>query len=520
MLQELVSENWHSLIRTTSIIVAAFLIFYGLIYPLLFHPLAKIPGPTICALTGYWILYKSWSEQRNHYVDDLHKRYGSIVRVGPNEVDISDSDYLKEVYVQDMDKSNFYAQFINYGSHNTFSTIDKAGHIESRKASAKFYSKSHVCSEDVQVKIRGVISKVLKVLEEQKYKPINVFILWADMAMDAITLFSFGSKYYISSMDDPFGAGRKIVLEFFVQSSSWFWTTQLPRFYDWVVPQAVDDATQRCCDWIENQFNRSLDGVGESEQSLVNTLLGGKVHSNGKKPVFDKQRAKSECFDHIAAGHATTATTLSYIYFELARHPEVQQRLIDELSQSNGGKHLSVHNLESQDYSRIEELPFMNAVIDETLRVYAAIPGQEPRLAPNTGMVWKGSKETPKCLIPGGTIITMQPWSVHRDPTVFTDPNNWNPDRWMSDNQEQLKAMHKNLIPFSAGTRMCIGMNLAICEIKLNVSSVFSRYTVRLEEGFDYDSKAFFSDMYTSFPRFGQMPIVFDSIETKQELMS
>ncbi|QPG76706.1 hypothetical protein FOA43_004100 [Brettanomyces nanus] len=470
-----------------------------------------IPGPTICALSGYWILYKSWSEQRNHYVDHLHRIYGPIVRVGPNEVDICDSSYLKDVYVHDMDKSNFYAQFVNYGSHNTFSTVDKETHKESRKVSAKFYSKTHVCSDEVQQNIRGVISKVLKVLDQSKNSPINVFLLWSDMAMDAVTIFSFGTKYYQPLLDDPWGLGKTVVMDFFVQSSSWFWTTQMPQVYNWVVPQGVNVATQKCCDFIEKQFERALSGIGESEETLVNTLLGEKA-SNAKKPVFDDLRTKSECFDHIAAGHNTTATTLSYVYFELSRHPELQQRLVDELKTFNGNKILSVDDHESQIYSKVEELPLMNAVIDETFRVYAAIPGQEPRLAPKGGMQWRGSKETPRCTVPQGTVITMQPWSLHRDPSVFTDPNNWNPDRWMIEDQEKLKAMRKNLIPFSAGARMCVGMNLAICEIKLNISSIMSRYKVKLEEGFDYDSYSYFADAYTSMPAKAQMPLVFEPL--------
>ena len=121
MLEELLlKESDH--VKTFGIAgIVSLAIFYFLIYPLYLNPLCKVPGPKICALSKFWILYKSWSEQRNHYVDDLHKKYGPIVRIGPNEADISDSDYLNEVFIRDMEKSNFYSQFVNYNSHNTFS---------------------------------------------------------------------------------------------------------------------------------------------------------------------------------------------------------------------------------------------------------------------------------------------------------------------------------------------------------------------------------------------------------------
>lgn len=496
--------------------VISLAIFYFIIYPLYLCPLSKVPGPKICALSSFWILYKSWSEQRNHYVDQLHKEYGSIVRIGPNEVDISDSDYLTDVFVRDMEKSHFYSQFVNYNSHNTFSTIDKLGHRQSRKVTTRFYSKTHVCTDDVQNFIREIMSKLLKIMDEYKTKPINVFILWSDMAMDAVTIFSFGTKYYQSVLDDPFGLGEKIVMEFFTQSSSWFWDTQLPSLRKLVVPKSVDVATQKCYDWIETQFNESLRGIGDSEQTLVNTVLGEKAQSVAD-PMFDKSRAKSECFDHIAAGHNTTATTLSYVYFSLARNPEVQDKLIEELRQFNGGIYLTPDDYNSQIYSEVENLPYLNAVIDETLRVYSAIPGQEPRVAPKGGMIWRGSKETPECLIPQGTVITIQPWSIHRNKDVFIDPDHWNPDRWITDDKAKLKVMHKNLIPFSAGARMCIGKNLALCEIKMNISNMMSRYRVKLQDNFDYDKYSYFADMYTSVPAHAQMPLIYEPLVGKDK---
>lgn len=513
MIETLVSENKDSIKLLVPVITLAASIVYFILYPLCFDPLAKIPGPKICALTKYWILYKSWSEQRNRYVNYLHTIYGPIVRIGPKEVDISDESYLTDVMVRDMDKSHFYSQFINYGSPNTFSTISQISHRERRKVSTRFYSKTHVCTDESQTNIKEVMSNLFQVIDKYKNKPINVFILWSDMAMDVITAFSFGSKYNKKVMSDPFGMGKRIVMDFFVQSGPGFWVTQMPQYLSLVVSKDTKIKTKKCYDWIMAQFQDSLKGLADSEQSLVNTLLGQKAQSVSK-PAFDKKSTASECFDHIAAGHNTTATTLSFLYYELASHPEVQQRLIEELKDYNGGEFIASDDYHPQDYLKIENLPFMNAVIDETFRVFPAIPGQEPRVAPKKGMIWRGSQETPKCVVPGGTVITMQPWSLHRNPKVFTDPNHWNPDRWLTTDKEKLRMMHRHLIPFSAGARMCIGKNIAICEIKLNLSSILSRYRVELQDGFDYNKYSYFADIYTSIPRHAQMPIVFKPLKT------
>ncbi|ODV85091.1 hypothetical protein CANARDRAFT_8219 [[Candida] arabinofermentans NRRL YB-2248] len=506
MLLDLLKLYHDEVVTCSLVLFISYSIYSFFLYPLFFHPLSKIPGPSICALTKYWILYQSWSENRNRYVDALHLKYGPIVRIGPSEVDISDADYLKDIYVNNFDKSSFYAQFGNYGSLNTFSTIDKLTHKNSRKVSAKFYSKSNVMSDPIQSKIRTVMSSLLKVLDENQDKELNVFYLWSMLAMDGVNSFSFGAKHYIPLLADPFNLGKTIIDNFLHQSSSWFWTTQLPQFYKYVVPKTVGQSGKIVQDWIEEQFEESLNAPLDGVDTLVSTIL-----KSSKPNMFDKLRAKSEAFDHIAAGHNTTATTLSYLYYELAKDPSKQLKLINELKKFNSGELLSTKNFNSLDFSQIEDLPYLSALANETFRKYAAIPGQEPRIVPPSGLQWRGSKQTPSAYIPGGTTVTMQPWSLHRIPEVFPDPETFNPDRWLIDDEEHLKIMHKHMFQFGAGSRMCMGMHLAICEIKLSVANVFSRYEVSLSDTYDYNECSM-KDIYTTIPGSRNVPIVFKSI--------
>ncbi|KAH3668743.1 hypothetical protein OGAPHI_002498 [Ogataea philodendri] len=507
MLAQFVAQYHEELLTTLQASAISFLIYYFVLYPIYFHPLARIPGPKLCALTKYWILYISWSEQRNRYVHRLHEEYGPIVRVGPDEVDISDAEYMKDIYVDNFDKTSFYTQFADFGSFNTFSTVDKKSHRQSRKVSAKLYSKSTVVSEPFQVKVRSVMSDLLKVLDENQEKTLNTFYLWSIMAMDTISGFAFGSKVSKRLLRDPFGEGASTVVAFMTQSSAWFWTTQLPQFRRWVIPAYINEASNVACQWISEQFADSLDKNDETSSSLVGVLLG----EPGAK-VFDSNRAKSEIFDHIAAGHNTTGTTLSFYFYELARDTKKQDRLREELKQLNGGN-LATNDYSSSLYSDIEELPYLSALTQEVFRIYAAIPGQEPRKAPKNGFWWRGSKETPRTFIPEGKTVVMQPWSLHRDPVLFEDPELFNPDRWLIDDEQKLKAMNKQMMHFGYGARMCLGLHIATCEIKLCVANVISRYRVSLDDSYDYANNVQMKDIYTTIPKSRDVPLIFSGLE-------
>lgn len=525
MIKELVSEILNSndpksLLTASLVILSTSFLIWFFIYPLYFHPLSKIPGPKLCTLTKYYILYKSWNEERNRFVQSLHEKYGSIVRIGPNEVDINDVTYLKDIYINDFDKSSFYSQFVNYGQPNTFSINDKKEHSLSRKASHKFYSKSNICSENIMPRIEKVISDTLKVFDDYNNKSINVFILFCDMAMDAVTSFSFGTKNYESLLADPFGFGSEIVTDFGLQSSTWFWVTQMPYFYDWIATKTVVEASKRCYDWIEKQFDYSFNLLKNSKEKKEETLLTvyfepsiDSVEVVQKNKLFNYLRTKSEFFDHIAAGHITTGTTLSYLFYELAKYPEIQKKLHDELvNKLNNGKPLETSNHQPIKYSIVDNeelLPYMHAVLLETFRIHAAIPGEEPRVVPQKGMVFRGNNKTPSCKIPAGTVVVMQPWSLHRVSELFPDPDKFDPQRWIDASETQLRKMKGNLMHFGSGARMCIGMNLATAEIKLLLSNVMVRYQVELVKDFDYDHDGEMLDIYTTLPRSEKMMLKF-----------
>jgi len=123
----------------------------------------------------------------------------------------------------------------------------------------------------------------------------------------------------------------------------------------------------------------------------------------------------------------------------------------------------------------LERLPFLQAIIKESLRIGYGLPGPLPRDTPPEGAEFCGVK------IPGGFAAAHSHYMYHGNPDVFPDPFSWKPERWLvSDTRE----MEKHFMPFSRGARMCIGMNLANAELTTTIARLFRRFDFKYAEGF------------------------------------
>lgn len=113
-----------------------------------------------------------------------------------------------------------------------------------------------------------------------------------------------------------------------------------------------------------------------------------------------------EAGGHITAGSDTTAITLTYLVYAVCGHREVQEKLVTEVASLP----------ESFVDNDVRDLPYLNQVINETLRLYPAVPGALPRAVPQEGANLAGYQ------LPGGVTVSTQAYSLHRDPNIFPDP--------------------------------------------------------------------------------------------------
>lgn len=306
--------------------------------------------------------------------------------------------------------------------------------------------------------------------------------------MDFITAYLFGLKNGSNFLqNEPY---RRHWLSLYQSRKTYtFFPQELPRltrFFKFLhihlVPTWVDDANRELEAWCKERCDATDVYLKESatketepgnEPVVLSALLTGiekESKIKGRESILTDTTLKypdlsiaSEMIDHLAAGHETSGITLTYLSWQLSRNTTLQGALRKELltlspnmllsSDSKGGKIPNSRDLDS--------LPLLHAVLMETLRLRAAIPGGQPRMTP-----YPSCTLGPYNNIPGGVRVGAQAHSIHRNEAVYPDPEEWDHIRWMdAENgytEEQRRERDRWFWAFSSGGRMCVGSNFAM----------------------------------------------------------
>jgi cytochrome P450 len=202
---------------------------------------------------------------------------------------------------------------------------------------------------------------------------------------------------------------------------------------------------------------------------------------------FSDRELRDQVMTLLFAGHDTTTSTVSFLFYELARHPEVLDRLVDEQDRVLGGRSPTRAEL-------MGGLPELEMALDETLRLYPpAWVG--PRRAVETF-------EFAGHVIAGGTPVHYCSWASHRLPEVFPEPDEFRPERFTP---EARAALPKGAyVPFGGGSRTCIGMRFGQLEIRTIATLILRRFRLALRPGYRLEIR----QMPTLSPRDGLPMIV------------
>jgi cytochrome P450 len=180
-----------------------------------------------------------------------------------------------------------------------------------------------------------------------------------------------------------------------------------------------------------------------------------------------QRRLRDELVTILLAGHETTASTLSWTWFLLARHPEAAQAVHAEAAGVLGDR--------VPGYEDVARLPYTTRVIQEAMRLYPPVWGL-PRKA-------LGPDEIGGYPIPAGADVMICPYTLHRHKAFWADPGKFRPERF-----EPAAVGHAHryaYIPFGAGPRVCVGSHLGMLEATLVAAMVARRFRLDLAGGAD-----------------------------------
>jgi cytochrome P450 len=230
-------------------------------------------------------------------------------------------------------------------------------------------------------------------------------------------------------------------------------------------------------DWVPTSGNRRMNAAIERLDALVYRILEKRrtnrfetndllalllAASDGESGSLSDRELRDEVITLLVAGHETTALTLAWALFEIARHPEVDARLAEEIKAALGDR--------APTPADLHRLPFLSAIVDETLRLYPA--------GYLTARQAIADVEIGGRLVRKGTLVLMSQWEQHRDPAVFEKAADFEPARWTP--ELRAKLARGDFYPFGMGPRMCIGGTFANLELMTTIPMIRQRFSLRL----------------------------------------
>ncbi|PGH26902.1 hypothetical protein AJ80_01485 [Polytolypa hystricis UAMH7299] len=482
---------------------------------------SPIPGPRLAKYTSWWM---KWRELQAHgnfvqVTHQMHKKYGPIVQLSPREISFNHIDALRDIYTKPrggLDGSFEVSLLEQYGSENLVSTLDSKLHAARRKGVVGLYASPTISSPASQAVLKLNIDQLMNVLDAEASKSptgmVNVFPLLKYLAADVMIHMVYGPEKAPNFLTNAESRVMLKSLEVQVVQQTFSIIGIVVRWFPGVLLALLRLFKPRSeiGDFgMERVLNAVATGPeGQQENATHLQHLLAMFRKDGPSPVIPSTTyIASDCLDHFLAGTLTTADLLAALIWRLSlpENKVVQAKLRQELHDAGVLPGTDV------DSSFLQKLPYLNCVLRETFRTDPPIQFGPPRLVKtkNEPVVVMGLTIEP------GTTISAQPYTLHRDPETFPDPDIWKPERWdIPTTSPEARRMQRMLMPFGAGPRMCTGMHLAWAEIRLTAARIYSTLETSLDDiWLDGDGNLLPKEKRKSlFPTTGKAPIIFRKI--------
>lgn len=218
---------------------------------------------------------------------------------------------------------------------------------------------------------------------------------------------------------------------------------------------------------------------GGPNDDLLGMLLEARDERSGEGMTI--RQVRNQVMTFMLAGHETTAALLTWTWYLLATHPAIAQNLTRELDEVLNGRLPSVNDLPALKYTEM--------VLRESMRLYPPVWFFNRTVIEND--------EIGGYPIPSGSIVTMSPYTMHRHPAFWQNPEGVDPERFTP---KRVKGRHQYVyIPFGGGPRYCIGSTFAMMEAQLILATIAQQYRLVLAPGQQVEPEA----LLTLRPRYG-----------------
>ncbi|KAG7097714.1 hypothetical protein E1B28_005038 [Marasmius oreades] len=492
------------------------------------HGYRRYPGPVLAQFSDIWLLWAAMSGHRSEKIHELHEKYGPIVRIAPNHLSIATSSALQTVYAHGNGalKSPFYDAFVSI-QRGLFNTRDRVEHARKRKIVSHIFSQKSVV--EFEPHVRMYVGQLLDQWERLCNKAVKGESgqegdgwfgkdgrLWLDclpwcnyLAFDIIGDLAFGAPFgmLVACKDiAPVPVDQKACMDTYGQDHQPTQQKEIPAVKvingrgdfsasmgvipPWLRPLAKKSP------WFKQggEDVKTLAGIAimavakrlktESGRSDLLQKLQNSKDEHGNP--MSKGELTAEALTLLIAGSDTTSNSTCAAIYYLATNQSAQAKLQQELDENLPGEHTAT--LEA-----VKNLPYLQAVINESLRLHSTSALGLPRIVPEDGMAvpLSFSDDGPQVELKPGSIVSVPSYTIHRSAEIWgEDYESFRPERWIEaeeewkdiqakggeDKNSKYRLFQQTFNPFSVGPRACVGKNLANLELQIIVASILRKF--------------------------------------------
>ncbi|XP_063772979.1 cytochrome P450 3A9-like [Pseudophryne corroboree] len=448
------------------------LLLYGILPYGIFKKLG-VPGPTPLPFVGTFLGYRKGVVQ---YDMECNKKYGKLWGLYDGRqpvLAILDPAIIKSILVKDC-----YTNFLNRRNFGL------NGPLESALTIAEDEQWKRIRTVLSPTFTSGKLKEMFQIMKDYSNKLVRNVQVYVDKdeacamkdvlgaySMDVITSSSFSVNIdSLNKPNDPFVTQTKKLLKLGLFSPLLLVVVMFPFLRPILDGLNVNFFPK---DFL-NFYMNAVTSFKEKRQKedhpsrvdFLQLMLDSRIEDisglkKEQKALTDTE-IMAQAIIFILAGFETTSVTLTYLFYNLATHPDVQQRLQEEVDSFLPDK-------ANPTYEILKKMEYLDMVIQETLRMY-----------PPAGRLERVSKQTVEIsgvTIPKGVVCMIPAYVLHHDSEYWPDPQEFHPERFSKENRENHAPY--TFLPFGDGPRNCIGMRFAMLSMKVVISALLQHFTCR-----------------------------------------
>ncbi|KAL3877673.1 hypothetical protein ACJMK2_035344 [Sinanodonta woodiana] len=439
-----------------------------------------IPGPTPYPLVGILLQFlrsKTGFIEIDNY---LFKKYGRVNGYyfgRAMHINVTDVDILKHVLVKDF--SNFTDRTLGDGFAGNPTLVLNGVFFKqgqdwkrTRNIMTPTFSggKLKQMFAELERCANTLAENFLKRSDEGK--PVSVKDLFGAFTMDAIACTAFGIQ--VNSQNEPDDPFVRHAVPIFIPRNL---IRRIPFLLAAIIPGVsfllrvfkIAIFPKESCDFFSSMGQSLIEDRKKNptiKMDFLQLLLNAELTENsGDEQMETKESTKrlsteeinSQAFLFFIAGYETTASLLRYATYVLALHPEIDQRLVQEIREQVGESELT--------YDKLSNLKYMDQFVNETLRFYPPFARFNRHV---TNTVTYGPYT-----FPAGSTVNINAYQIHHDPDYYEDPDVFDPERFSTERKSTINSI--TFLPFGCGPRNCIGMRMALVEAKIALVKVLQK---------------------------------------------